>query len=183
MKEIVSQLLGADHESLADLLGELQLELQKHELASSFRLLDLFWARLAIHIRAEHLCLFPKLLNAPCELFGKADGVPVIEKVTAMIENLRADHNFFMDELSGAVKVMRTISTESESSPNVASQLDAIRESVVALSERLTAHNALEEDHLYTWPGLIFTASEVERLTTQMEHELENMPQRFARPS
>ena len=180
--EIVSELLGADHESLADLLRELQLELQQHELARSFKLLDLFWARLAVHIRAENLCLFPKLLNAPRKLFNERRGVPSFERVKRTIENLRADHNFFMDELSSAVKTIRTISSESESPQEVARQLDTISERVVALSERLIAHNVLEEDHVYTWPGLIFSSSEVERLAAEMKHEIENMPERFAGP-
>jgi phage shock protein A len=135
---------------------------------------------LAVHIRAENLSLFPKLLNAPRELFSEGCGLPSFEKVKTTIESLRADHNFFMDELSRAVKTMRTVSTKSGSPQDVARQLDTIRERVVALSERSIAHNVLEEGYVYTWPGLIFSATDVERLATEMKHELENMPQRFA---
>ena len=59
MKNPVESLLEDDHESLGQLLTELDGELAKHNFPRAFELLDLFWARLAIHIRAENLHLFP----------------------------------------------------------------------------------------------------------------------------
>src|SRR6185436_15563538 len=68
MKNPIKSLLEDDHESLGQLLTELDGELANHNFPHAFELLDLFWARLAIHIRAENLHLFPALDNARASL-------------------------------------------------------------------------------------------------------------------
>jgi hypothetical protein len=73
MKNPVESLLEDDHASLGQLFAYLDEELARPDIARAFELLDLFWARLAVHIRAENLHLFPALANAPASLFtGKA---------------------------------------------------------------------------------------------------------------
>jgi hypothetical protein len=60
----VDEQLTADHLSLDKLLQQLHLALANNDLEESRTKLDLFWARLAVHIRAEHLHLFPMVLNS-----------------------------------------------------------------------------------------------------------------------
>ncbi len=85
-----------------------------------------------------------------------------------------------MDELSRAVKTCREILANAESPQHVAEQLDTIRERVRAVSLRLESHNALEEDQVYKWPGLILSASDLQGLRAALRRELENLPRRFA---
>lgn len=177
---MVVRILEHDHSLLSELLIELQSTLQRQEAARAFELLDLFWARLAVHIRAENLCLFPAILNAPRELFGTNGGAPSFEEVKAAVEIVKSDHNFFMDELSRAVKTFREIMAKYETSHSVDAQLATIRERVDAVSLRLESHNALEEDQVYKWPDLILTASELQDLKAALRRELANLPQRFA---
>jgi hypothetical protein len=170
-----------DHERLSDLLHDLKSRLH-HDPGQAFQLLDLFWARLAVHIRAENLCLFPAILNAPRELLDNDGGVPSFEEARMMVESLRSDHNFFMDELSKAVKTFREIMAKDETSHYVAEQLATIPERVDAVSLRLESHNALEEDQVYKWPRLILSASDRQDLEAALRRELENLPGRFAAP-
>ena len=69
MNNSVESLLEDDHAALGELLAELDSELAKPNFVRGFELLDLFWARLAVHIRAENLHLFPALANAPASRF------------------------------------------------------------------------------------------------------------------
>ncbi len=67
---MVSEILEHDHEQLSELLHGVKSNLHQHDAGQGFELLDHFWARLAVHIRAENLCLFPAILNAPGKLFS-----------------------------------------------------------------------------------------------------------------
>lgn len=107
MRQIISELMEHDHEQLSELLEELHSALTEHDAARAFELLDMFWARLAIHIRAENVCLFPAILRAVPAQY--AAGLPTIDEVKSAIDKLRSDHNFFMDQLSQAVKTMREV--------------------------------------------------------------------------
>ncbi len=53
-----------DHSELGRLIDDLLAALDEGNKALGFERLDLLWARLAVHIRAEHLCLFPSILDA-----------------------------------------------------------------------------------------------------------------------
>ena len=59
----VEELLGKDHKQLDKLLGAVLAALEGENSVEAFETLDLFWARLAMHIRAENLHLFPSVLN------------------------------------------------------------------------------------------------------------------------
>jgi hypothetical protein len=177
---MVSEILEQDHQQLSELLRDLKSGFHRHDAGQAFALIDRFWARLAVHIRAEHLCLFPAILNAPGELFGKGSGVPSFEEAKTIVETLRSDHNFFMEELARAVKTFREILASGESLHHVAGQLETIRKRVDAVTLRLESHNALEEDRVYRWPGLMFSASDLQNLEAGLRRELENLPQRFA---
>lgn len=60
----INESLASDHAELDELLGELFAAFEAGEIELIYRTLDLFWARLAMHIRAEHLHLFPAILGA-----------------------------------------------------------------------------------------------------------------------
>src|SRR6185503_15306411 len=105
MKNAIERLLETDHESLAQLLAELDAELAKPNSVRAFELLDLFWARLAVHIRAEHLHLFPAIANATASLFTGRGGLPTFQEAQYLLLQLRSDHDFFMKELAQLMKI------------------------------------------------------------------------------
>ena len=109
MKNPVEALLEDDHESLGRLLAKLDSELAKPNLSVAFELLDLFWARLAVHIRAENLHVFPALANSSAPLFTGSGGLPTYTQAQSVLVHLRSDHDFFMKELAALIKVMREI--------------------------------------------------------------------------
>jgi len=176
---MIPQLMEKDHEALDEVLQRLESSLEKHELLSSFELLDLFWARLAVHIRAENVRLFPAILSACPDAFGNT--LPPLKEVQSTIGRLRVDHNFFMDELSRAVKSMRELLARSESykQPELTRELSGIREQVKAVSTRLKAHNVLEEGQVYGWPGRMMNGSRLRILEDAIKHEIKNLPPRF----
>ena len=177
MKNSVESLLGADHKSLAQLLAELDAELAKSNIARAFELLDLFWARLAIHIRAENLHLFPALANAPASLFTGKGSLPTSEEAHKLLLRLRSDHDFFMKELARTIKAMREIAGNP---PARFEEIEEVRQRMIVIKKRLEVHNRLEENRAYTWPVLVFDEPTVARLRERLQHELENVPPRFA---
>ena len=175
---MIPELMGKDHEALGGLLQRLASTLEKHELVTSFESLDLFWARLAVHIRAENVRLFPAILSARQEAFGAA--LPPLEEVQSTIQQLRVDHNFFMDELSDAVQTMRQlVKAEVCDQPKLVMELSRIRDHVDAVSTRLKAHNEVEEEQVYGWPALLLSRSELRILEDVLKREIKNLPPRF----
>lgn len=179
---MIEDSLADDHESLAASLKSLEAALAQTDLVRAFALLDLFWARLAVHIRAENVCLFPAILNAPAKLFVAENGLPQIDEARAAIARLRGDHNFFTDELAKAVKTMRDLLAEAESE-NTPCQIEDVQRRVAALAQRLDGHNKLEEEQVYRWPSVLLTPAELARLDDAIRYEIQNLPRRFAEPS
>ena len=179
---MIPELMGKDHEALDELLQRLESSLEKHELITSFESLDFFWARLAVHIRAENVRLFPAILSARPEAFGAA--LPPLEEIEFTIQQLRIDHNFFMDELSEAVQTMRQlVRMEGYDQQNLVRELSRIRDHVHGVSTRLKAHNDVEEEQVYGWPALILSGSEVCVLEAALKREIENLPPRLGKNS
>ena len=178
MKNPVESLLEGDHASLGQLLSELDAELSTPNIARASELLDLFWARLAVHIRAENLHLFPALANAPASLFTGQDSLPTSEEAHNLLSRLRSDHNFFMTELALMIKVMREMTGSQLVSVEEAGDL---RQRLTAIAKRLEAHNRLEEEQTYLWPTLLFEEQELAALRASIAHELENLPPRFGK--
>jgi hypothetical protein len=56
--ELSASVLVNDHSELDALADDLLSALDEKRL-KAFERIDLLWARLAVHIRAEHLCPFP----------------------------------------------------------------------------------------------------------------------------
>ena len=171
-------ILEHDHEELEGVLGELFLALDRGERDESFARLDLLWARLAVHIRAEHLCLFPAILGAPQALFNGTGGAPRLEEAQSAIGVLRSDHDFFMHELAKAINLMRALKGISDVYA-IVEGLGEVRSIVLSVKSRLSAHNQLEENQVYGWIDVLLDEAERAALAARMRRELENLPSRF----
>jgi iron-sulfur cluster repair protein YtfE (RIC family) len=159
-------LLSDDHADVDRLLEDAALKLERGNAIEASDALDLFWARLAMHIRAEHLHLFPAVLKINSET-----------DIPEILKRLRHDHDFFMHELADSMKAMRSITAASESGVmrETAARLEAIR-------DRLAKHNALEEALVYPLQ-LNLPASERADLSRSIAKELANIPPRFSKNS
>jgi len=176
MKNSVEALLENDHGLLAQLLAELDAELATPNMARAFELLDLFWARLAVHIRAENLHLFPALANASDSLFTGKGGLPASEEAHDLLLRLRSDHDFFMKELGLIMKAAREIRVGHN---EVVKEAKDLRLRLTVIRKRLETHNHLEEEKAYVWPSFLFDETRITHLCDQLRHELENLPPRF----
>jgi hypothetical protein len=80
-----------------------------------------------------------------------------------------------MDELAQAIKEMRKLDLSGAKSADMA----PIRIRVISVTDRLVAHNALEEQQVYNWPASILSPQELESLSAALKRELANIPPRF----
>ena len=174
-------LLAHDHSELDELLAEFFRALAAGNVVQSFEKLDLFWARLAMHIRAEHLHLFPTLLNA-LESIGQkkeaAGRAPSLETAQNTVARLREDHDFFMSELAAAIKQLRQLRESAHQDKS--SLVQNVREKIVGVSERLQVHNELEESDVYPLAKALLTPAQCGALNGKMQKELSNLPPRFS---
>jgi hemerythrin superfamily protein len=165
MAEVRDQLVD-DHVTLGKILTELQIALRRRDLQLAHDRLDLFWARLAVHIRAEHLHLFPAVLSR------------VENEAQKVVEQLRGDHDFFMHELARAVEVTRKLLTTSDESV-IQQGLTVVRNSVLEIEQRLIKHNGVEESQVYGWTTVVLSSEEQAKLAHKITAELEKRPPRF----
>lgn len=170
MNASTKDLLSTDHAEADRLLNDVFAALKNADCRKAFETLDLFWARLAMHIRAEHLNLFPALL-------GSTQTVDASSYVASIIRQLHSDHDYLMTELSGAIKQMRNLIATGESSASLV--LADITVRLEAFRARLKTHDGLEEAGIYTLADLIHSPAEVLSLNTRIRKELENLPPRF----
>jgi len=157
------EILETDHGELDGLLADVQIALSSDDLYLTYTRLDVFWARLAMHIRAEHLQLFPALLAA-----SKPTG-----KIEEMLKFLRKDHDFFMTELGSVMKVFRDASDN-----NADEVMNTVRNKMADLTTRLEEHNTLEELQLYPLVAEL-SDPDAEHLEAGIKKELNNLPHRF----
>jgi Hemerythrin HHE cation binding domain len=169
-------LLAHDHSELDSALTGLVSALADGDAARSLERLDLFWARLAMHIRAENIHLFPSLLRTAEASRGSTRGtsLPEPEEMQTIVAQLRDDHDFLMNELTAAVKQLRALSRSGQPGG-----LREVREKIDAVSRRLDAHNALEESRVYHWAAQLLDPPEQIALNESIRQELENLPPRF----
>ena len=165
--QTVENLLLDDHGQIDDLLKDVFGAVDAGTYAAAFQKLDLFWAHLAMHIRAEHLHLFPSILSR-CGEGSTTLNVP------ETLELLRDDHDLFMHDLARAIKSLRATSDE-----NAERTWITIRSHLIGLRERLTEHNRLEETEVYPLLGTVMDGLESDHLAGLMKRELENLPPRF----
>ena len=177
MSQVSAQLID-DHGSLDKVLKQLQTALRSSDLEIARVKLDLFWARLAVHIRAEHLHLFPTVLssleNAPVSHVS----APSLDEAKTVVAQLRQDHDFFMHQLALAVEIMRELLTLPEQL-TVPEGMNNVKKIVLEVERRLVKHNELEENQIYRWAATLLNSEEQQKLQEQITKELQNRPGRF----
>jgi hemerythrin-like domain-containing protein len=171
-------LLSSDHLEIDSVLDELFAALEKGDAAEVYQKLDFFWARLAVHIRAEHLHLFPAILEAVQEDGpNPADDLNVSATfVRDTIGQLKIDHNFFMRELGELIKQM--LAMREDRWRDERGKLKELRERINLLRARLEHHNELEEIYVYSWAEKL-DLPDAPGLRSKIQNELENLPPRF----
>ena len=161
-------LLTRDHAELDVLLNRVFEALDGVDNGVILENLDLFWGRLAVHIRAEHLHLFPAAL-AYCE---NTDSIS--PKISEKLELLRHDHDFFMHELARAVKLIRAVSED-----NAGATYMEIRSQLHEIEQRLSEHNLIEETEVYPLMQAVMAQEGFNDLNARLKRELDNLPPRF----
>ncbi len=176
----MKDLLSSDHVEIDSILDELLAALEKDDAAEVFQKLDFFWARLAMHIRAEHLHLFPSILEAVQKGEpNEANDLNVSAKfLRDTLEQLKNDHNFFMRELGESVKQM--LAMREDNWRDESDKLKVLRAKINVLRVRLERHNELEENYIYS-RAEAFLPADVQRLRSKIQKELENLPSRFSK--
>lgn len=162
----VADLMESDHDYIDEILDGAFEAIEAGDGERLFACADMFWARLGMHIRAEHLYLFPALENAPAapkDTAGK-------DEVAEVLSGLREDHNFFM---RGMIQVMKALRKNSKDSDGVADILKNI-------AERLAEHNETEETRVYGWADEVLNKRDRAALEERMLREITNLPPRFS---
>jgi len=159
------QRLSDDHHAVSEVLEQLLTALDNKDVQTSYSSLDLLWARLAVHIRAEHLHLFPAVIRR----LTNSD----LSEAQTLVENLRTDHDFFMRELARAIGILREL-------PEDEAKLGIVGNAVREIEKRLATHNEIEENQIYRWSSTMLTEPEQSELLARINAELENRPPRFS---
>ncbi len=166
------EMLTRDHSEIDALDGQIMDLLTSGESEALYKAIDFFWARLAIHIRAEHLHLFPTITEA-LHLLDATEAAAIKDK----IEKLHEDHNFFMREMIGAIKTMRQIVDDPDS--DELSRLGEVNERLENVRRRMIVHNKTEESEIYPLADRLLVADAARMLRYKMKRELDNLPPRF----
>jgi len=163
---------------VSEVLKQLLTALDNQDVKTSCARLDLLWARLAVHIRAEHLHLFPAVMD---HLTKAGDDVLVtdLSEAQAIVENLRTYHDFFMRQLGRAIGILRALPNKVVTARDEAT-VAAVRDTVLQIEARLVTHNEIEENQIYRWSSTMLTETEQLELVAQINAELENRPPRFS---
>jgi len=169
LKQDSEKLLVDDHAELGDLIERIFATIDETDAGGLFASLDLFFARLAVHIRAEHLHLFPTLLKAS----------PTDRTIEVLLADLREDHNFFMNELKGMIKTIRPF-TDPNSPYPAQSDLEDVHRRLTRISQRLDIHNEVEETRIYPMVNSVLSLSDSLVLAKHVKSEIENLPPRFS---
>ena len=164
MPSDTENLLKADHVEVDDLFELVFAAADDLDAAAVLRHLDLLWARLAMHIRAEQKHVFP--------VIGEATDASLAE----LLAMLRRDHDFFMRQVGEAVKATRRMGPEID-----AATIEFVRENLLAVRAKLNTHNEVEETDVYplTQASRLSTQLAAE-LGRQVDKELSTWPPRFA---
>jgi len=173
-------LLVHDHADLDGVLSELDQAFDAKDLERSLELLDLFWGRLGVHIRAENVHLFPTLLRASelSDTRTSTDDVVPRQEMHELVNQLLDDHNFFMKQLIPAVKKLKLFCQNKEPEG-----LEEIRATMIAVRRRLEAHNLIEESRVYRQARFLLSPTEQSTLNQKIQSDLENIPLRLRKKS
>jgi hemerythrin superfamily protein len=162
----LSSLLADDHLYLDELLDTAFRSINAKDKTRVFECVDMFWARLAMHIRAEHLHLFPAIENAA----KVPNNIVTAAAAKKKIESLHNDHDIFMRKMIDAIKHLR-------SRPN---DLEPVKMILKEIQERLCEHNKTEETEVYLWAKDLLSAKDHKELEYKMLKEITNLPPRFS---
>ena len=162
----LSSLLADDHSYLDELLDAAFVSIKADDEARVFECVDMFWARLAMHIRAEHLHLFPAIENAA----KVPNNIVTGDDAKTKIEALHGDHDLFMRKMIEAIKHLRTSSND----------LEPVMTILLEIQERLCEHNKIEESEVYLWAKDLLSAEDHKDLEHKMLKEITNLPPRFS---
>lgn len=175
---MIRDLMENDHAEVDRLFSEAlgALEAGGHEAA--LHRLDLFWARLAVHIRAEHLHLFPAL-SQPAEAAAFGSRAPAVSNLSDVLGLLRRDHNEFMAELARSMKMLRSLLVDDSGKTHL---METVRSSLTKVRSQLEQHNRIEEESIYSLQELLSGNDEAGQLEENILNELRNLPARFASP-
>ncbi|MEP7213491.1 MAG: hypothetical protein ABI791_10465 [Acidobacteriota bacterium] len=169
--------LESDHTELDRLLENIFEAIDGEDCTETYRRLDFFWARLAMHIRAEHLRLFPAVLQIGDSHLQDAGSGEVPADLVKIIDGLHDDHDFFMRSLARAIKAMRLVFDFG----NEKETLAIVREMLEGVQGRLVPHNRIEEDQIYPLAsGKLLRTEDLDELSRTVRKELDNLPHRFA---
>jgi hemerythrin superfamily protein len=153
-----SNILSDDHAEVDELFASAFAALDRGE--DAFASIDLVWARLAVHIRAEHLHLFPTLSTIAEQ---RADAA-----LLKTLVGLREDHDHFMKTLAYIVTDLRQ------------AKAPDVRERLADVATRLVKHNAVEETEVYPLVEKCLEEADRRDLYRRILAELENAPPRFS---
>ncbi|MCW5960698.1 MAG: hemerythrin domain-containing protein [Pyrinomonadaceae bacterium] len=167
----MNSILTADHNELDGLLEEVFKALGNHDQPEIYKTLDIFWARLAMHIRAEHLHLFKAILQMEDKI---EPGVR--DSVKSTIAKLRVDHDFFVRELAAAIKIVRDLIFFNQDPEE---KLPLVRIKVRAIVELLRTHNDTEENEIYPMAEALVDESDHSEMNDLIRSELNKLPPRF----
>ncbi len=171
--------LADDHTELDALLEEFFDALKTADVETIYKSLDFFWARLAMHIRAEHLHLFPAIITTiEAQAAENNSSVPAFDEAHKAINDLQSDHNFFMRELLSAIKKLREL-RENKTKAHSSKEISDVREMIISVKRRLEDHNETEETKVYLWADLLLDQAERAALSRRMQREITNLPPRF----
>src|SRR6185295_4812469 len=90
---------------------------------------------------------------------GKIGLTPSLAQAQKVIEELRGDHEFFMQELASAIATLRDL-LKNEDQLFAARKLKAIDAGIIAVGKRLAIHNLLEETEVYLWTRNLLSDAE-----------------------
>jgi len=177
----MKDILVEDHAEMDDLLRRVRSALDRKDPEAAFSLLDLLWARLAVHIRAENTLLFPALERAHDRLSiarrPEARHGPA-HPPAPLIAELREDHDFFMRELTRAVLALKQLCRTS-SCAEAERVCDQVRRTLAAVEERLRRHNEREESGVYQLAHQWLDTAQMEKLRRRIADDLRRMPSRW----
>ncbi len=177
MNKQQNNLLTNDHSKLDELLDQVFAALRNGDHVKALANLDYFWARLAMHIRAEHLHLFPILLQKAAEPYSLEGVGDILSRLPDTISFLRRDHDFFVNELGRCVNCLREQHSEKREAEMV--DLGEIQSNLLEVAQRLEVHNELEEKEVYPLAQVLFNSEEIAALIVLVKRELANVPPRF----
>jgi iron-sulfur cluster repair protein YtfE (RIC family) len=173
------RLLKTDHEVLEAMLRELIVQLEKSNFAWAYDAFDLFWGSLTVHINAETNFLFPALLNGDPGRLGHND-LPTYEELQRTIEQLKGDHETFMDQLEELMRELRSLVNSGPLNWDKRLAVEKIKRSLVSFSTWFQMHNETEEQKIHSLPAKILPAGDLVRLEIAVRTEIQNLPTRFA---